>query len=275
MKLVCCIKLESYLPYCEGVCQSALKIMHCKLEFTELMKCPQGGYDDPLKERALSDNLSNFEKKKSFIFFFLFSKFCLCVPFWHLRVREHWCLFSVPEPFLLPGAVLLWAGAVFIPAWGHLLPCCGAWAGAGLGCSSLCWGLCRLQPSPDPIPKPPSALCHVLAVLPALQLSPLADALSCLCLTPCLMSVQAVWTWCLSVLARAALIVSVTTQTLCTESIPVQEFPCKAGGGRNFYWTHLEHNLTKNKTDTLQYLVLVLTELCASWNKNHSLYAPI
>lgn len=71
IKLVCCIKLESYLPYCEGVCQSALKIMHCKLKLTELMKCPQGGYDDPLKERALSDNLSNFEKKK-FQFFFSF-----------------------------------------------------------------------------------------------------------------------------------------------------------------------------------------------------------
>lgn len=63
IKLVYSIKLESYLSYCEGVCQSALKIMHCKLEFTELMKCLQGGYDEPLKERALSDNLSNFEKK--------------------------------------------------------------------------------------------------------------------------------------------------------------------------------------------------------------------
>lgn len=82
IKLVCSIKLESYLSYCEGVCQSALKIMHCKLEFTELMKCLQGGYDEPLKERALSDNLSNFEKKMLQICsFFLMLQMCPFLAF--------------------------------------------------------------------------------------------------------------------------------------------------------------------------------------------------
>lgn len=39
--------------------------MYSKLEFTKLTKCLQGSHDGLLKERALSDNLSNFEQKNA------------------------------------------------------------------------------------------------------------------------------------------------------------------------------------------------------------------
>lgn len=191
IKLVCCIKLESYLPYCEALCQSALKIMHC---ITELMKCLKGGYDDPLKERALSDNLSNFEKKIfKYAFFFFFFKCCWCLLLQCLRVREHCCLFSVPEPFLAARGCAAVGRCILYPNMRLSLALLWSLGRPDLGCSSLCWGFCRLQPSSALHPKVPIALWHVLAVLPALQLSPLADAVSSWCLNPCLMSVQAVW----------------------------------------------------------------------------------
>lgn len=113
-------KLLTLLWRCLSVC---FKIMHCKLEFTELMKCLQGGYDDPLKERALPDNLSNSEKKMLPIFFF-FSFFpnAANVSFfgiWGWEDADASFLFQSLS--LLPGAVLLWAGGFFIPAWGYFL----------------------------------------------------------------------------------------------------------------------------------------------------------
>lgn len=176
IKLVCCMKLESYLPYCEALCQSALKITHC---ITELMKCLKGGYDDPLKERALSDNLSSFEQKMLQMCFF----FCVS-----LRVRQGWHLLCVPEHF--PAAGVCWGSAVLwrcIPClnvrlstilssytfpvwiWGYLLfyPCTNTrlstllplyeygviyyfmvalWRGLPWSCSSLCGGFGSLRP---------------------------------------------------------------------------------------------------------------------------------
>lgn len=187
--------------------------MHCKLEFTELMKCPQGGYDDPLKERALSNNLSNFEKKMlHFPPFFQNAAHVSFLGVWGWESIDASCLFQSLS--LLPGAVLLWAGVFLIPTWGYLLlleeqEMLIVELGQGLTWGAApCAEVSAGSSHPlTPIPKPPTALYHVLAVLPVLQLSPLADALSCLCLSPYLMSVQAVWTWRQSVLAKAAFFV--------------------------------------------------------------------
>lgn len=171
IKLVCSIKLESYLSYCEGVCQSALKIMHCKLEFTELMKCLQGSYDKPLKERALSDNLSNFEKKcfKYVLFFNAANMSFFGIWGWENTGAS----FLFQSLSLLPGAALLWAGAFLVSIWGCLLLYCGAWWGDWPGAAAPCAEVSAGSSHPLPsIPTPPIALWHVLAVLPALQLTP-------------------------------------------------------------------------------------------------------
>lgn len=178
-ELICCIKIESHLSLCEGVCQTALKTMYSKLEFTKLTKCLQGSHDGLLKERALSDNLSSFEQKMLQMCFF----FCVS-----LRVRQGWHLLCVPEHF--PAAGVCWGSAVLwrcIPClnvrlstilssytfpvwiWGYLLfyPCTNTrlstllplyeygviyyfmvalWRGLPWSCSSLCGGFGSLRP---------------------------------------------------------------------------------------------------------------------------------
>ena len=76
--------------------------MYCKLEFTKLTKCLQGSYDELLKERALSDNLSNFEQKC-----------CKCVSFL--------CIFEGEI-----GLASRFCSRAFRCRWGLLgLRCCG------------------------------------------------------------------------------------------------------------------------------------------------------
>lgn len=182
VKLLCYIKIESYLALCEGVCQTALKTTYCKLEFTKLTKCLRGSYDEPLKERALSDNSGNFEQKC-----------CKCVSFL--------CIFEGER-----GLASRFCSRAFCC-------CCGEMhslydyeviyyfivalrLGLTWGYSSLCWGFCSLKPcwsASHPTPSPQHRGMS-LSVFPALHLRPVADALSCLCLSPCPVSLQAAWT---------------------------------------------------------------------------------
>lgn len=152
VKLLCYIKIESYLALCEGVCQTALKTTYCKLEFTKLTKCLRGSYDEPLKERALSDNSGNFEQKC-----------CKCVSFFcvSLRVREDWHLVSVPEHF--PAAA------------GRCIPCMTmrlstillwhsgwCWPGATAPCAEVSAASNRAGLPPIPLPPHSTGACLYL-----------------------------------------------------------------------------------------------------------------